>query len=253
MSSLNISNNKIETITNGSIHSETLKQLIASFNIMVINQQLIDSITNSFPNLLKLNLSYQRHQQLQSQSMSRQPSQSISCQSTQMSTQLTDLSRQTSGQLLNQTAGQLTQTSGQLSTQLLTEMSTQFQTENICDSNTLSLSSQSQSCETIDLSSTKLIEFNLSGNKLINLSEIKGNDFMKKLILHSNGLKSLPKLFNCDQLEIIDLSNNCFQDQDNEDQDDDVQNNLIANQIDQLLSHCSKLKHLDLIASNDGM
>ena len=205
---------------------------------MVINQQLIDSITNSFPNLLKLNLSYQRHQQLQSQSMSRQPSQSISCQPTQMSTQLTDLSRQTSGQL---------------STQLLTEMSTQFQTENICDSNTLSLSSQSQSCETVDLSSTKLIEFNLSGNKLINLSEIKGNDFMKKLILHSNGLKSLPKLFNCDQLEIIDLSNNCFQDQDNEDQDDDVQNNLIANQIDQLLSHCSKLKHLDLIASNDGM
>ena len=155
--------------------------------------------------------------------------------------------------MLNQTAGQLTQTSGQLSTQLLTETSTQFQTENICDSNTLSLSSQSQSCETVDLSSTKLIELNLSGNKLINLSEIKGNDFMKKLILHSNGLKSLPKLFNCDQLEIIDLSNNCFQDQNNEDQDDDVQNNLIANQIDQLLSHCSKLKHLDLIASNDGM
>ncbi len=69
-----------------------------------------------------------------------------------------------------------------------------------------------QKCNQLNFNSSELKYVNLSGNQLSQLNSIYGNSNLKTFILHSNGMTTLPLFKSCQQLQVLDISNNCFDD-----------------------------------------
>ncbi|XP_054161891.1 putative uncharacterized protein DDB_G0267840 [Oppia nitens] len=77
-----------------------------------------------------------------------------------------------------------------------------------------------------------------SGNHLSQLSHFNGCTSLHTLVLHSNSMTTIPLFKCCQHLQVLDISNNCF--------DEKL---ITGNNLDILFNNCSSLKHLDMIAS----
>lgn len=72
--------------------------------------------------------------------------------------------------------------------------------------------SLSQKCNQLNFNGCELEYVNLSGNHLSHLNYISGNSSLNTFILHSNAMTTIPLFKSCQQLQVLDISNNCFDD-----------------------------------------
>jgi len=69
-----------------------------------------------------------------------------------------------------------------------------------------------QKCNQLNFNNSELQYLNLSGNQLSQLNNISGNSRLNTIILHSNEMTCIPLFKCCQQLQVLDISNNCFDD-----------------------------------------
>lgn len=92
----------------------------------------------------------------------------------------------------------------------LTDLNLAFQSD--ADSQ-LRVNLDDEQCTQLELNKCQLKYINLSGNQLCHLNRINGCPTLTTVILHSNRMSTIPLFKSCQQLQVLDISNNCFDEQ----------------------------------------
>ena len=86
-------------------------------------------------------------------------------------------------------------------------LSYQLSTETVFNDNNID-----NKCNKLELHNSQLKYLNLSGNQLCELNQINGSSSLHTIILHTNRMTTIPLFKSCQHLQILDISNNQFDD-----------------------------------------